>query len=438
MNQPIRFQDDCGFLYTRGDELGQGGQGAVYKTPEEDYAIKTLSRALNESFQQTKERAAEFVKRIRLLPIPEGIRMAQPVSLLWTQSGTKAPDEVGYLMRYFSGRSSFQEHYFKGIQNAKPIDALPAEIRPFLSRYVAQGSSRSRALALADLACTLTRLHGAGIVYGDLSPANVLIGDFSDGFGRTCLIDPDNLRMEGERDGAACAVFTPHYGAPEKQSGNATPNWTEDAWSFAVLAFRVLTGGCWPFRVSERDWDSDEEDVVQYESSRAILDQLAVFQRHLFSDAVFRLFLRMFEDGLNHPRRRPPLLVWAVLLAKSADAMIDCPTCRMSFFPDRNSHCPWCGGDAARYAALETNRWRWILQPHPASSKNDIYPIPSRLFKPFSPNSWCEIEFQVRCSFDKREWEPTRRNPSPEGLSWKWMPEEGDGHEEEGDGHESV
>ena len=53
------------------------------------------------------------------------------------------------------------------------------------------------------------------------------------------LIDADNVASQS-RDGQQ-GVFTPDYGAPEILRGESGINTLTDSWSFAVMAYRVLT-----------------------------------------------------------------------------------------------------------------------------------------------------------------------------------------------------
>lgn len=53
------------------------------------------------------------------------------------------------------------------------------------------------------------------------------------------MIDADNVASQS-RDGQQ-GVFTPDYGAPEILKGESGINTLTDSWSFAVMAYRILT-----------------------------------------------------------------------------------------------------------------------------------------------------------------------------------------------------
>jgi serine/threonine protein kinase len=91
---------------------------------------------------------------------------------------------------------------------------------------------------ISRLARVLADLHGRGLAYGDLSPANVFVSQSLE-YAEVWLIDADNVASQS-RDGQQ-GVFTPDYGAPEILRGESGINTLTDSWSFAVIAYRFLT-----------------------------------------------------------------------------------------------------------------------------------------------------------------------------------------------------
>jgi CheY-like chemotaxis protein len=128
------------------------------------------------------------------------------------------------------------------------LDADP----PFLAMERARGRSLSALLAggrlpvpralgiLRQVASGLDALHDAGIVHGDVKPANVMVDQ--DDVAK--LIDV-GLGPFLERAYPGNVVGTPSYMPPERAIGADTPPalaFRSDVYSFGVLCFEMLTG----------------------------------------------------------------------------------------------------------------------------------------------------------------------------------------------------
>lgn len=89
--------------------------------------------------------------------------------------------------------------------------------------------------ALSPIASTLARLHGVGVVHGDVSPDNVLL----DHDGQPFLADLGVARVLGTRRSEICG--TEGFVAPEVVLG-AAPTAASDVHAVAALAWFCLTG----------------------------------------------------------------------------------------------------------------------------------------------------------------------------------------------------
>jgi serine/threonine protein kinase len=99
---------------------------------------------------------------------------------------------------------------------------------------------RSALALLRTIAGGLDALHAAGIVHGDVKPANVIVDDA----GRATLIDA-GLPSLAHRTSPGEPVGTPAYVAPERAATSTTPSSftsRSDVYSFGVLAFELLCG----------------------------------------------------------------------------------------------------------------------------------------------------------------------------------------------------
>ncbi len=109
-----------------------------------------------------------------------------------------------------------------GVPRVLAFGSLPGSRRPFLVRELVEGRSLEEVLAdhgewlrpLAGAADQLTLLHRAGLLHGDIKPANVIVG--SDGTGT--LVDL-GLSAPWREGGARARGLTPRFAAPELLAG---------------------------------------------------------------------------------------------------------------------------------------------------------------------------------------------------------------------------
>ena len=115
---------------------------------------------------------------------------------------------------------------------------------PTLADHIANGSLPFQAAVgvLADVADALTSAGRANVIHRDVKPGNVFVlrngraklGDF--GLARV-VADPSIFRTA-----SATVAGTPAYLPPEVSQRGVDPDERSDAYSFAVMAFEVLTG----------------------------------------------------------------------------------------------------------------------------------------------------------------------------------------------------
>ena len=319
---PSTVVDDDGSVHhLLKQPLGRGGQGVVLRTRSPHIAVKLIG-ALEDAPVSPEVRSAEKLwgkltrasgialtpdahkhsalrrrlEDVRALPLPI-LHLAQPLAML--------RDHVGYTMRLLSGMV--------------PIRTLIAE--PGSSKlgefYQSSGGLGRRLELLANTAALLARLHGLPLVYADVSPNNVFISEATDA-SEVWLIDLDNLDYLSTN---APQIFTPGFGAPEVVTGRGGVSTLSDSYSFAVLAFWVLTQQH-PFLgeyVEEGGWDDDgDEDREQLafhgalpwiedtkDNSNRTSKGIA---RHLaLSKPVRDLFEKTFESGRTDRMARPSM-----------------------------------------------------------------------------------------------------------------------------------
>ena len=321
------------------DLLGQGGQGAVYRTSDGDVALKIDDG--NTSLEEFRQK----IERLIYKPLPRHLNIIMPMHLL--------KEEKGYVMKLLDSYKPLKEITPDGVVPDKyKIESCPEFARELyekdsisaqkIAHYHATGSLRRRLFILQSVAATLCELHLHGMAYCDLSPNNIFITD--DEIPLVKLIDADNIEYGSI---IKSAVYTPHYEIPEIDKGGSNSIYS-DCYAFGILAFYLLTM-TYPFIEPERDWDDEPSQSKfiwqnpwiedSFDSSCARHDGL----RGELSTAPFdELFHRCFEAGKENKSLRPTMPEWIEVINKAVNKTIKCPKCDMSYYNDYFEKCPFC------------------------------------------------------------------------------------------------
>jgi len=403
------FIDEFGNIHEQAAELGRGGQGVVFRTRDPDVAIKLVLDANGLPMEPGSLR--ERLRAVRLLPVPQNLHLSMPAAIL--------RDKAGYAMRLLNDMVPFKHFWLGGSDVAANggsdipdwLAGVPEAVARELTHYVNTGGLRRRLLALYKCSAILGRLHAAGLVYGDVSPANAYISR-NHGSRAVWMIDADNLRFE--TDGVGPGVYTPGFGAPELVQGFDGGRPRTDCHAFAVMAFWMLTLqhpylGDYVENGPSADWaddDADQGDLTEKayaglvpwiddddDESNATTKGLP--RALVLTEELRTLFQEAFGPGRVHPWRRPVIFHWPYLLAKALDSTVSCLACRMSYYDDFNDSqqkCPYCGaGRPAMLRATDLKRDdsvqpmpRWSWSHHLHEKECEALSIPHRLFYPFS------------------------------------------------------
>lgn len=428
--------DEYGNFHYLADELARGGQGVVFRTTDVDLAIKQPLDASGNPDKNVNLR--DRFQHIRLLPLPSRIPISLPLAIL--------RDKPGYVMRLLNGMKPFKGFFLNGKSMAGVgEEELPIWLAQIpckdkareLFHYANTGSTCRRLFALSKCASILARLHSNGLVYGDISPNNVFVGE---GDSREVwLIDADNLRFERSEGGNA--VYTPGYGAPEIVQGNDQSRPRTDCWAFAVMAFWTLVLSH-PFigkkvlepASDEGGWDAepaadgmpDNFDEQAYAGYLPFVDDkdddsnmcVVGLPRELVTTPKLRLlFQETFCAGRTQPHRRPAMGIWALELAKAFDLSLECHECKMSYFADDFKKCPYC--DALRPAFIRAGTPRWeVLIPTGVAE----FALPHRLFYPFSIKHNDDTECEAVPDYSAKTVFPVRGTKQfPDNLTFEFM-----------------
>jgi len=338
-------QDQHGQSYELTGRVGEGGQGIVCTTNFPNVLVK-MARAT------TEEKRADWANKISALmrqPL-EGLPIAHPLAII-------VKPQPGYVMELMDGLAPMTE------QMQLAADALMAD--KGLSGYVKTGGLLRRLKILARLARVLAELHGRGLAYGDLSPANVFVSK-SPEYSEVWLIDADNVASQSHDSHQG--VFTPDYGAPEILRGESGINTLTDSWSFAVMAYRLLTL-VHPLKgdaVLEGDPENEEKALrgelpwVDHPTDRS--NELSIgLPREITLNTPLRLmFERCFNGGLNNPGDRPSLSEWADTFESATGHCDRCEKCSSTFFYTSKLTCPFCDHSQQQSLAIILQEFRYM------------------------------------------------------------------------------
>lgn len=376
-----KYVDEYQNVHIQDKVLGQGGQGVVFRTKDPDLAIKLVTDENGKPItdKESIEKYSKRFKRVRLLPLSESMNISVPVALL--------QNNAGYVMQLLSEMVPFSHFWLDGksAENITPDDipiwlsAMPENEAKKIVHYYKTGGLRRRLTALYKCASLLARLHGNGLVYGDISPNNIFI---SDGLGdlSVWLIDADNIRFEITKGGSV--VYTPKYGAPELVQGKDEGRPASDCHAFAVVAFYLLSlihpfvgkkvdgtdGGDWA------DDENDDENIeekayaglfpwVDDQNNDSNSSDSGLPRFLLLTEKLHALFQATFGLGRISPQLRPTIYHWPEALARAADMTVTCPSCNMSYYYDFIHHetdahnCPYCKTQRPQVIILESYRW---------------------------------------------------------------------------------
>ena len=325
--------DDRKNQYELIGRVGEGGQGVVTITDCKNTLIK-ISRN-----NRASVKAKQWEKQIRWVMQQNiyDLNLALP----------KAPivrPKVGYTMELMDGLHPLEKEL--EITQQKLVEESSIE------GYLTTGGMPRRLAMLRNLAHTLSELHGRGYVYGDLSLSNVFVSK-DPAYSEIWLIDCDNITFY-ERQ-SFDVMYTPQFGAPEIVKNESNVSAFSDAWSFAVVAFELLTTQL-PFnglmledaedfeamsecaQRGELPWIYDQNDDSNECCGGLPLSMVT-------TPKLYTLFERCFTQGKLEPFYRPTLSEWRLALQESLDHFLSCSKCQGQFFYQSQEDvqiCPFC------------------------------------------------------------------------------------------------
>lgn len=412
MNFLYVFEDNYGHKHNLTKEISRGGQGAVFRTSNQNIAVKLSLNAASEPVLDDSQN--ESYNKIRLLPFPESLNITLPRAVL---SGAS-----GYIMELLDDMDSFEAIFnvtkYTSAENdwLKEIEKDNPECARHFSRYIASGGVRRRLALYMSCASLLARLHCAGLVYCDISSKN-LFGSTDPEKSNVWLIDSDNVNYQRITSSGNNVCYTPGYAAPEVLDSGEMSMYS-DCYAFAVSLFKDLTM-THPFMGKRINELCEQENCFQDEAENQVFSGMepwicdtedtsnagssAVPAELVFNKGMMGLFQRMFseESRMTDPLVRPTMPEMAEGIAQLYDTTVRCSKCGMdSFFTGK---CPWCDAEQKTltlkswYSVSEKkkrNLWEFARE----CQEGCRISVPDRLAKGFIPAQIDKAAFVVAAS----------------------------------------
>lgn len=309
-----------------GQELGRGGEGAVFAVEGQADRVAKIYSAAPDSRKVQKLTAMSETATPALLRIA-----SWPLDLLTDGKGTVQ----GFVMPRLQARRDIHELY----SPKSRTEAFPEADFRFL---VHAGANIARAFGL---------IHEHGHVIGDVNHGNLLVGPD----GTVMLIDCDSFQIRNGTQVFTCDVGVPLFTAPELQ-GKAfrelvrTAN--HDRFGLAVLLFHLLYMGRHPFagRYSGPGDMPIEKAIAEHRFAYGPDRAASGMERppgtlplETMGASISQLFVRTFGvPGRPGSGERPDAKAWIDALETLKRNLRACPAASWHHYPGELQRCPWC------------------------------------------------------------------------------------------------
>ena len=245
--------------YQLGEVLGKGGGGQVWAAYDQATGLDVAIKALHANYQPAE--ADALIRETIALSGLEGLGFPRLLQL------GRAVDGRLFLVRELVEGQSFDQ-----VQQSEPRRALSL---------------------LFSVACVLTVVHQAGLLHGDVKPANLIVRPL----GQVALVDlglATALREGGEES----VGLTPHFAAPEVRAGGPLTVQGE-VYSLGVMLSDLLDDG------ADAELSAGASDELQKLAARAKSE--APEARFPSADEFAQaLFAALGGDVVPYERAGPP------------------------------------------------------------------------------------------------------------------------------------
>jgi DNA-binding helix-hairpin-helix protein with protein kinase domain len=189
------------------------------------------------------------------------------------------------------------------------------------------------------------RLHRAGVVIGDLSPANVLVTRT----GHVTFIDCDTVQFTDPQDNRQhhCRKLTPRYAPPGAAAQDRLAE-SHDNFSLALLITELLMVGQHPFDGVPVRGTGSTIDNINNQNNRIVFPERLVdvpnaIPATVLPPDVLALAMSCFGPGHRDPAHRPDSQAWTQALSIAALQVMGCRNNpNHSYHRSLGTQCVWC------------------------------------------------------------------------------------------------
>ncbi len=280
------------------EQLGVGGEGAVYAIGEE-----LVAKIYNKD-RVTKTRIDKISTMVK--------RRINDYSICWPISEVRNMENfvVGYTMKRCVG---------------KPISTLYRG--PVVTQQIYPNYSIESAISISiKILEKVQKLHRNNVLLGDINDRNFIINNFDEVY----LIDTDSYQIEDY----ACDVGTIGYIAPELKEGilsSTLRSFEDEGYAIAVFVFRTLMLGYFPF--AQVGSDDDYIELIKQQQfpyhvnsgkTRKKVPPLAYESWEQLSPLLTKMFISTFSfDKKTKLQERYSVEQWIIALENYLDVLKD-------------------------------------------------------------------------------------------------------------------
>jgi len=332
--------DSKNISYEVFEKLGEGSQGVTYLLQDKRHIVKLFNQSFDDN--STKSKINFLInlgldKKVFAIPLKQ---VTQPKN--------------GYIAEFASGMIPLSSLKL-GVENTNLAEW-----------YLSSGGLLKRYNVLIRLSALLRALHSKGLAYCDLSPSNIFISEKTE-LDNVFLIDLDNLRY---KTSIVNNIYTPFYGAPEVVSNNAPNTTMSDCYSFAIIAYELLTLN----HPLIGDYVSEGEPEIEEQALAGKLPWVddshdntnerttGLPSEKVMPDKLLNLFRKNFEAGLSNPLDRPSMAEWFDMLNLALNELLKCgnSNCNLRYPYNNLQECSFCGYKPQKVTRIQMRRWEEI------------------------------------------------------------------------------